>query len=382
MTQLREFPDYSITKDGRIFRTTFRNAHTYRKLSNPQLLKGAIIHGYHQIVLSQDGRTHYKYVHNIVLETFVGECPEGKEASHINNNRLDNRLENLCYETSKENNARKHIHGTDASGEKSPFAKLKEDDVREIRRLLEAGNRQKDIAIQFNITEACISKIATNVTWKHLDGKRKTWKEWAKDKEALENKIKELEVDLESVRLGADVVINENLKQTKDSLNSLRKQHEKRLVEKDKLIQELRKGKPDCDDCFRSFVKEKMPFKKLRDDGLRIVKDIRSMKLPDADLHDALWVLWRDYFDSNSRDFWKAEAIRLKKENDSYKNDLESILDKKLPEHFRKIIDERVQQDRSGLRDDIRHMLFWHRGKMHVVSRKEVLKAIDSRRTA
>lgn len=40
-------------------------------------------------------------VHRLVLETFVGECPDGFTADHINRIRDDNRLQNLRYADNK-----------------------------------------------------------------------------------------------------------------------------------------------------------------------------------------------------------------------------------------------------------------------------------------
>jgi len=35
-------------------------------------------------------------IHKLVYETFIGPIPEGYDVHHINHNRQDNRLENLC----------------------------------------------------------------------------------------------------------------------------------------------------------------------------------------------------------------------------------------------------------------------------------------------
>lgn len=40
-----------------------------------------------------------KLVHRIVLEAFVGPCPTGMECCHNDNNRTNNRLENLRWDT-------------------------------------------------------------------------------------------------------------------------------------------------------------------------------------------------------------------------------------------------------------------------------------------
>ena len=45
-----------------------------------------------------------KRVHDMVLETFVGPCPEGHQCGHINADKTDNRLENLQWITPTDNN--------------------------------------------------------------------------------------------------------------------------------------------------------------------------------------------------------------------------------------------------------------------------------------
>lgn len=64
-------------------------------------------HGYLQVKIN--GK--YYCVHRIVLEAFVGECPENKkEIDHINRNPQDNRVENLRWCTHSENNRNTSRH--------------------------------------------------------------------------------------------------------------------------------------------------------------------------------------------------------------------------------------------------------------------------------
>lgn len=51
------------------------------------------------------------FVHRLVLEAFVGPCPEGMEGCHDNGDSLDNRLENLYWGTRSQNNMDRVRHG-------------------------------------------------------------------------------------------------------------------------------------------------------------------------------------------------------------------------------------------------------------------------------
>ena len=55
----------------------------------------------HKIVMLK-GRD-FRYIHRLVLEAFVGPCPDGMEALHGNGDPADNRLANLRYGTRSDN---------------------------------------------------------------------------------------------------------------------------------------------------------------------------------------------------------------------------------------------------------------------------------------
>lgn len=65
-------------------------------------------------------RTVYPTIHRLVLETFVGPCPEGMEACHNNGNPADNRVENLRWDTHIANMADQRVHGTRVPG-RAPY---------------------------------------------------------------------------------------------------------------------------------------------------------------------------------------------------------------------------------------------------------------------
>jgi len=53
-------------------------------------------------------------------------------------------------------------------GSKVPSAKLNEDQVREIKRLIRAGMRYQDIAEHYGVGKTTIANIATGLRWSHV----------------------------------------------------------------------------------------------------------------------------------------------------------------------------------------------------------------------
>lgn len=60
--------------------------------------------GYAVITLTKNGKQCIKRLNRLVWEAFNGPIPDGLQVNHINENKLDNRLENLNLMTCKENN--------------------------------------------------------------------------------------------------------------------------------------------------------------------------------------------------------------------------------------------------------------------------------------
>ncbi len=120
--------------------------------------------GYHVIVFSNPGTKHIgRYVHRMVLETFVGSCPEGLEVSHLNGDNSDNRLSNLRYESKKANHARKVGHQTDYNGARNPAAKLTDQQVREIR---ESRAPESALAKIYGVTRSTIGRARRGDSWR------------------------------------------------------------------------------------------------------------------------------------------------------------------------------------------------------------------------
>lgn len=73
-------------------------------------------YGHMSVGLRREGKTHFKYVHVLVMAAFVGDKPEGLETRHLDGNPKNNILSNLKYGTPSENRYDSVKHGTHRSG--------------------------------------------------------------------------------------------------------------------------------------------------------------------------------------------------------------------------------------------------------------------------
>jgi hypothetical protein len=105
----------------------------------------------------------------LVLETFVGPCPEGMQCAHLNGDPSDNRLVNLAWVTPTENQWHRVVHGTALRGEQNGFAKLTEADVKEIRARWARGDRVTVMAKEYGVERTAIDDVVHRTTWRHVE---------------------------------------------------------------------------------------------------------------------------------------------------------------------------------------------------------------------
>ncbi len=123
---------------------------------------------YHLVTFHQKGIKRHFTVHSLVLKTFISPRPNGMEAAHLDNNRSNNRCDNLIWCTRKENHSHKRIHGTQQHGEANGNARFKEKDILKMRRLFNKNISQSEIARLFKTRQSYIWAVVNKKIWKHI----------------------------------------------------------------------------------------------------------------------------------------------------------------------------------------------------------------------
>lgn len=153
---------YEVSNTGRVRRINY--------------LKPDLAKGYERVELYDGDKLRIEKVHRLVMEAFSGDCPTGKEVNHKDGNKRNNRADNLEYVTHKENLAhavKTGLHrgpinpwrGVGARGESCGMAKLKWEQVREIRKRVANGESMRSLAKVFGVGSSTVGLIVHNRTW-------------------------------------------------------------------------------------------------------------------------------------------------------------------------------------------------------------------------
>jgi hypothetical protein len=124
--------------------------------------------GYFRVAIrDKNGRKRTRKVHQLILESFIGLRPKDYETRHLDDNKTNNALKNLCYGTKSENQLDRNGKGW-LRGEAVGMAKLTENDVRKIRRLHETGIGSTRLGRQFGVDRGTIKNVLARRTWRHV----------------------------------------------------------------------------------------------------------------------------------------------------------------------------------------------------------------------
>ena len=109
------------------------------------------------------------YVHHVVAELAYGETSSRtKYIRHLDDNKLNNYPSNVVPGTPSDNREDSRRNGTMIVGSQSHHAKISEEDVRDIRRKIAAGIRNREIVKEYGLTSSTITNIRKRKIWKHV----------------------------------------------------------------------------------------------------------------------------------------------------------------------------------------------------------------------
>jgi hypothetical protein len=127
--------------------------------------------GYRRVSLMTDGVRDTRRVHQLVAAAFIGPCPPDHEVGHKNNDKADNRADNLEYCTDLENARKAAADGLlrPARGEKNAGAQLTEPEALAIlQEFVTTPATTAEIAQARGLGYMLVHRLVTGETWPHL----------------------------------------------------------------------------------------------------------------------------------------------------------------------------------------------------------------------
>lgn len=147
---MKEWNGYVVQEDG----TIFNKDGSVKALK--ENYKGYLFSNFYY-----DGYSKTKLAHQIVAEAYFGECPEGYEIDHIDNNRRNNSVHNLRYVTKSENNQKSYDSGNrDVSGERNANAKYTREQLQLVYDMLKQGYSYGKISKRTQVNKGTVAKVA------------------------------------------------------------------------------------------------------------------------------------------------------------------------------------------------------------------------------
>lgn len=154
--------DYEVSSLGRV-RSWKPYGRSKDKPLKPYIKSQWFLNGYPAVILTNGKNRKSCMVHTLVAEAFLGKRPTGYVIAHKDDNRLNNKLDNLRYATRSENIKDALRNNKMKVGEKHPKAKLSSLQVAEVKHLVvDLGWTQQRVANLFNVSKSSINQIINN----------------------------------------------------------------------------------------------------------------------------------------------------------------------------------------------------------------------------
>ena len=159
--KIKNYPNYLISDQGRVYN------YKYKRFLKPS----KDTYGYFQVVLCKNGIVKTHRIHRLVALAFIPNPENKPTVNHIDGIKINNFVENLEWNTVKENTQHGYDNGLQKAnkGSKHVNSKLTEEQVLEIRNLYKTGEiSQRVLAKIFGVDNSLISYIINRKTWTHI----------------------------------------------------------------------------------------------------------------------------------------------------------------------------------------------------------------------
>ena len=150
-------------------------------LAKPKELAGTIVNGYRVVSIRNGAVKKQCRVHRVIWIAQNGVIPEGMVVDHINNDKLDNRIENLQLLTPEDNSSKASNDGLYLSGDENPASVISEQARIEIALWYQTGEFTiRQLAEKYGISKSRVHQIVKAYGWTDIgewtDAKGKTHK--------------------------------------------------------------------------------------------------------------------------------------------------------------------------------------------------------------
>lgn len=148
---------YWVTEEGEVF----------SNITNKFLKKILNINGYYRTQIRENGKNKYVFIHRLVAELYLENTENKPCVNHINGIKTDNRVENLQWCSRSENGIHAYRLGLNTNkmseaieAQAKAKRKLTYKQAEEIINRLIKGEKQKNLANEFNVSIHVIANIA------------------------------------------------------------------------------------------------------------------------------------------------------------------------------------------------------------------------------
>jgi hypothetical protein len=175
VVESKEFEGYLVARDGRVFST--RRYGPCRAGLN--LYKGRAVRElkYHigrsrrylEVNLIREGKRCRVRVHRLVAEVYLPQRPFNEAViRHLDGNAFNNCYENLVWGSRQDDANDRVLLGTTAKGGRNGSAKLREEEVIEMRRRYWCGDGTLRLSDEFGISQRHARDVIFGRYWKHV----------------------------------------------------------------------------------------------------------------------------------------------------------------------------------------------------------------------